>query len=278
MASRKLEESSSVRNYSPTFYNLRDSTCSGSTTPPQPPVHFWKEMCRPVAQEELRNSISDWRYWRTEAEFFCQKVNGGEIERQNVSYSDYWRVEAQFWKNNCLASNPQATRHNLPNLGYWKCESFFWRSLCDPTDPLSASSIRYEIGDAEYWRAELYHYKDHPEPSTQSTMSDESAAQNAGVPSLSSAGHPTAYAPTTVTRSTALGLTPTLLYPQPAPSVLRRSKRLEAKTREAREPSKPAAGSAAVGRAKKNRVKKNRIKANRTKVNRAKDTKAAAFK
>jgi len=101
-----------------------------------------------MGKEERRNSIPEWSYWRTEAEFFAERVNGGETERQSLQDSDYWKTEAQFWKANCSASKFHADRQELADRGYWIRENSFWRNRYKGIEGSSPSSIRHEINEA----------------------------------------------------------------------------------------------------------------------------------
>ena len=83
-----------------------DTTTSMTSPFPHPldPVEYWREHSRSklsrlqqsIQEENHRDSISNWRYWRTEAEFWAQTVDGTDTDRQTISDVDYWKAEARF--------------------------------------------------------------------------------------------------------------------------------------------------------------------------------------
>ncbi len=187
--SRSLEDKPRPRNYSPLSY-VSDCRSAASATPPLHELHYLRTLCLELGHEEWRDSIPEWTYWRTEAEFFAGKVRGGEIKRQNLQDSDYWKAEAHFWEANCLSSNAYANRHDLADLRYWRRESSFWKSCYQEQEISSPSHVRNGINEAPYWRTEYSHLRDLLQAFARPVRSDRSFAQTASPPPLPN--HPSA--------------------------------------------------------------------------------------
>ena len=109
---------------------------------------------------DVRNGIDDWTYWRTEAEFWRDRIHGNDSDRSGIDDPYYWKVESGFWEKNCRARLFDVKRTELADAGYWRCEAIHWKSKagCSHSD----NDVRRLICDIDYWRCEHDYYQSDP--------------------------------------------------------------------------------------------------------------------
>lgn len=127
-------------------------------TPPYPnpldPLEYWRVWSQVKAQQlhlvdrcnDHRSLITDFEYWRTEAEFLAANAVHSEEERLQIRDVDYWRIESLYWFNAWMGKEMFARRRDINNPVYWRCEAAFWTQTIPCT--------RENIVDIKYWRTE----------------------------------------------------------------------------------------------------------------------------
>ena len=221
LISRRLEQNSSPRRYSPKS-SVSEYGSSGSATPPLNDLQVFRGLCREYNDEEIRKSIDNPDYHQEDACFFFQGVQKSESE--------------------CILDCQEPSQAITDNTESWRLRSSFWREEWRRQEGSSPSTERYRINYAPYWRWEYCHLRDARERSKHSTV----AAQPAFVKSWPAGSIPLVLSPSCGSRSPISS--PVDYCPTPPTLALRRSSRLRIK-REAKMRSRatPSDGGSAEG-------------------------------
>ena len=194
--SRSLAHNSDTREYSRPP-SISSSDASSITTQPFPhplkPLEFWREFAkmkrmilqRLLPNKEVRQGIGDWCYWRTEAEFWAQRVGACETDRQMIADYHYWRIEAHFWSEQCRDQHFNATRQNIPSADYWRRELSYWKDKI--SEPGCDEDIRTGILNVDYWQCEHQHYINHYSSELGNSRTDNNNKEIISLHPLSSA-------------------------------------------------------------------------------------------